>query len=367
MRRSFFWPLAAICAVVAAAVWFSVAGPWTTVSAVVKRTTVRSSYKHHRRTHAPQTVSILTGRAEALLGDIVLVALAVGAGGLSASTALLATRTYYRRRRNLIRYWLLPYRSDEARQEAVCALLEAWHQVLLERWWRRPIYGQAGITLEVVAIDDGNGRLEGRMLLGIPAPLAGAFEGALLGCYPDCRLTPLDKPFPQLTSVVRLKKRHPFIRAVRTTDITQKRNVVDALLSQMERLGKQSCVQLALVPAPALFDRWARRRHRQHERSAVTATAFDGPVPTRSELVQRELEGGLALAHRTLFFTDIRIGAASFDHCYAIAGTLRGETGGENRLVIRQMRVRSWLYRARLLHGLGNPIPGWRRGVLSSP
>src|SRR5437899_849535 len=83
-------------------------------------------------------------------------ALAVVLPGLSC-LPLLASRSLARRNRNLRRLWVLPYRSDEANHDAVRRLLEAWHQQLLQRWWRRPLDGQPGMTLELRLEPDGQG------------------------------------------------------------------------------------------------------------------------------------------------------------------------------------------------------------------
>src|SRR6185295_1506903 len=99
---------------------------------------------------------------------------AVALGLAVVALGLLAIRTLARRERRVVRRWLLPYRSDEANEEAVQTLLESWHQVLLERWWRRPLRGQPGTTLEIVTQDDGQGRLEARLLITVPAALSGA-------------------------------------------------------------------------------------------------------------------------------------------------------------------------------------------------
>jgi hypothetical protein len=280
-----------------------------------------------------------------------------------------ALRTAHRRRREVVWTWLIPYRADEAHHEAVRTLLEAWHQVIVQRWWRRPLQGQPGLTLDIVLEPDGQSGMEGRLLISMTADVRPAIEGALAGAYPDCRLVKRLAPPPPVREIVRLKKRHPFIRALRTSEGREPRNVVDALLLQMERVDGPACVQLALTPTPATFDAWSRLRFRSNERKHGHVTIpdlRDRSSSMRSEVVHRELEHGLEVQHRPLFFVDIRVGAQSYSACQAIAGTLRGETAGENRLVERHMRMRRELYRERLRRGWGNPLPSWHRGVMSS-
>ncbi|MGI8779812.1 MAG: hypothetical protein ACR2L8_06520, partial [Solirubrobacteraceae bacterium] len=282
---------------------------------------------------------------------------------------LIGVRGVVRRRRRLVRHWLMPFRSDEADPEAVRRLLETWHQQLLERWWRRPVLGQRGVALEIVAEPDGQGGLEGRLIVAAPPELMTGLEGSLRACYPDGRLIDRDVAPGGVAEVVRLKKRFGFIQALRTPDDHDGRNVVDAVLGQMAALGAPAVVQLAIVPTPAFFDRRSRRLFRARERSAERGRATNPAQPgLRSQVLGRELEGGLAVQHRPLFFVDVRVGAPTYRACQAIAGTLRGESGAENRLVERHMRPwgRGPLYRARLRDAVANPLPSWRLGVLSS-
>ncbi len=74
------------------------------------------------------------------------------------------------------------------------------------------------------------------------------------------------------------------------------------------------------------------------------------------------------MQHRPLFFSEIRVAANDYKACAAIAGGIRGQSAGENRLVERYMRPfsRGPLYLRRLAIGVGNPLPNWRRGVLAS-
>ncbi|HXE43790.1 MAG TPA: hypothetical protein VN635_01195 [Conexibacter sp.] len=319
---------------------------------------------HARPVHAPA--------ADPLAAVLHAIALTLAIGSASAAAVavvLLTVRTLRRRERDVVWTWLVPYRADEAHHEAVRSLLESWHQVLIERWWRRPHRGQPAITLDLAMEVDGQGAAEGRMLLSMPAGARPGLEGALAACYPDARLVTRATPPQPVGELVRLKKRHAFIRALRTSEGGETRNVIDALLSQMEQVGGPAHVQLALVPTPALFDHWSRRRFRSHERASGHVTvpdARDRSSSMRSEVVHRELEHGLVIQHRPLFFVDVRVGAADYARASAIAGTLRGESAGENRLVERHMRMRRALYRERMRRGWANPLPSWRHGVMSS-
>ena len=91
-------------------------------------------------------------------------------------------------------------------------------------------------------------------------------------------------------------------------------------------------------------------------------------VRDRSMVDDVELRGGLAVQHRPLFFTDLRVVAAARDVCEQVASELRAE-GAENRLVERGTALRHGLlglYRRRLQRGEGNPLPSFYKGVLAS-
>jgi hypothetical protein len=303
------------------------------------------------------------------LGKSVLgVVIPVLAGLAVLAALLLTTRTWARRRRRYQRLALIPHRADDARPDDVRRMLEAWHQQVVERWWRRILFGQPSIALEVVVGPDAEGAFAARLTLVCPVDLISSLEGSLFACYPDSQLAPTSDPLPAVSRIVRLKKRQVFVWALRRPDPRQ-RGVMDAVLNQMASLGQTAVLQYVLVPTPALFDRYSRRRFSAIERNSEAARATDPGQPgLRSEVLGQELEGGLDIQHRPLFFAEIRIASTGYREAAAIAGGLRGESAAENRLVERFMRPwgRGSLYLRRLAAGIGNPIPGWHRGVLSS-
>ena len=288
--------------------------------------------------------------------------------GYVAGGLLLLSRGVARRRRRMQRFWLLPCRPDEASPDDVRDLLESWHQQLQLRWWRRIPLGQPSLALEMHADRDAQNQRITRLVLACPTGLERALEAPLRACYPDTRLIALDGSPPEVARVVRLKKRHLFIQRLRTP-VGDESSVVEALLTELDGLGSPACVQFALTPAPALFDRMARDTFRAREQRLERARARDDANPgLRSGVAGRELEGGLAVQHRALFFADIRVAAGSYADCRAVAGVIRGASSAENRLVERYPRPfgSGPLYLRRLRRGCGNIVPSWRRGVLAT-
>ena len=281
---------------------------------------------------------------------------------------LVGSRSVARHHRRYIRLWLLPFRADEAEPDEVRRLLESWHQQLLQRWYRRLAIGQPGIALEIVMAPDSEGDRAARLSVVCPEGMAEGIEGALLACYPDSRLLRGGQALPPVQRVIRLKKRSAFVWALRTQTDGTDRNSMDVLLTQMSSVPDTAIVQYALTPTPALFDSYSRSRFSSLERSAESMRRFDPASPgLRSEVFSAELQGGLSVQHRPLFFADVRVAATTLAGCRQIAGALRGGSGAENRLVERTLRApRAGLYMRRLRGGLGNPVPSWNRGVLSS-
>jgi hypothetical protein len=306
-------------------------------------------------------------RAPGVVWRAVRIPLALGA---LVGLALLMARWADRRSRRYVRLTLKPFRAEQVESEEVRRLFEAWHQQLLRRWWRRIPRGQPSIALEVLTAPDRGGELEGRLSLVCPAELADSVEGALLGCYQDSTVARTNEPMPPVAEIVRLKKRRSFVHALRNPEEEiDERNPIDPLLNHMAQLGRPAVFQLTLTPTPAVFDRYSRWRFRAYERASSSLRLIDPSDPgLRSEVLREELKGGMRVQHRPLFFTDIRVAAASYRDGAGLAGTVRGESGAENRLVERYMRRwgRAPTYLRRLHRAVGNPLPGWRKSVFSS-
>lgn len=310
-------------------------------------------------------ISQAAARAWRIARTVLAIALAV-------AVVVALSRWRARRRRRYVRYRLVPYRSDEAGAIDVRRLLEAWHQQLLERWWRRVAFGQRSLALEISLVPDS---ARGRVRLSLVAPdddsLRRGIEGSLSSCYPDLRIVRTEGKPPWVRRVVRLKKRGNFTLRLSTPEELEGRGsepaLIDNLCETLGALGEGATVQYSLVPTPAMFDRFARWRFKSREEDLNRKAKHRETDPGRSsEIAEQELEGGLLVQHRPLFFCDVRVGTQRFGTCEQIAGSLRGSSGSENRLVERRMLARGALYEHRMAQGLANPLPPWRRGVFSS-
>ncbi len=278
------------------------------------------------------------------------------------------------------------YRADTTTADGVVTMFHALHKRLLHRWWRRLIWGQPSIALEVHYAGDlsasSREALEVReaaearearevwLAVCCPAGLQEMVETALRGAYPNCRLLPARSEPGSPPVVLRLKKQSGFIRRVKTVDRFEhaREPSVNRLMSVMATSGEPAFMQLALTPAPILFERHARRLYKRHEARLSRERREHLVVRDRSLVEDTELRGGLDVQHQPLFFADLRVIASSRPACERIASELRAVVA-ENNLVERGTAVRHGclgLYDRRVRRGEGNPLAPVHKGVFAS-
>jgi hypothetical protein len=289
---------------------------------------------------------------------------------LLAFVLLLASaRIRSRRRRRYVRLRVEVYRADHADIRACVALFGALHKRLLRRWWRRLLQGQPSISLEV-HYDGGVGPRSAWLAISCPEGQERMVEATLQATYPNCRLRALEHQPGVPPSVLRLKKHAEFIKRVKALEDYERRAEppVNRLLTAMAACGEPAFVQLAMTPAPALFEALAKRLYKRHEARLSRERREHLIVRDRSMVEDAELRGGLEVQHKPLFFADLRIIAPRRAVCEQIAVELRAE-GSENRLVERGTGLRHGifgLYARRVQRGEGNPLPSLRRGVYAA-
>ena len=311
----------------------------------------------------PRTSS---GLRMARLGEVFAVLVLCG------GSLCLGARGRARNRRRYVRLRVEPYRADRTSVEGVVAMYEALHKRLQRRWWRRLLHGQPSVALEVHHVRAADG--VGRALLAVACPegMERMVEAALRGAYPNCCVAPPGEALSLRPpdALLRLKKHAGFIKRVKQLDRYElvREPPMDRLMTVMGACGEDALVQLALTPAPALLERWAKRRYKRHEDHLSRERREHLWVRDRSLVEEAELRGGLEVQHRPLYFADLRVLAPTRRACEQIASELRAE-GAENRLVERGTTVRHGLlgfYRGRVQRGEGNPCPGLRKGVMAS-
>jgi hypothetical protein len=270
-----------------------------------------------------------------------------------------------RRRREYVRMRVKTYRTDKASAEAVVGMFEALHKRLLRRWWRRLFQGQPSVALEVH-------HAGGTVWLAVTCPRGyeGMVQAALRTAYPNCRLAPEVQLVGFSPSVLRLKKHGEFIKRAKLLDRFEHEREprMNRLMTVLGASGGEAFVQVAMTPAPALFERHAKRLFKRHE-DRLSRERHDHVVMRDRSLVEDiELRGGLDVQHRPLFFVDLRVIASGRAQSEQIASELRAEEA-ENRLVERGTAVRHGmlgLYARRVQRGEGNPLPSFHKGVFAS-
>ncbi len=291
--------------------------------------------------------------------------LAVFVAGLGVAIA--TARWEARRKRSYVRLQVEVYRADRASAEAVVTMFEALHKRLLQRWWRRLLWGQPSVALEV----HHRGRPQSAWFaVACPRGIEQMVEAALRAAYPNCRVSPAARVLGVAPTVLRLKKRAEFIKPVKVLDHFEqlREPPVNRLLTVMGACGEQAFVQVAMTPTPAFYERFAKHLYKRHEAHLSRARREHLLLRDRSVIEDSELRGGLDVQHRPLFFVDLRVVANRRRVCERIASELRVE-GAENRLVERGTGIRHGLlglYARRVQRGEGNPLPSFHRGVLAS-
>jgi Replication-relaxation len=282
-----------------------------------------------------------------------------------APTALIVPmRLRARRRRHYVRMRVEPYRTDSASAEAVVTMFEALHKRLLRRWWRRLLWGQPAMALEVHHTESV------WLAVSCERGLERMVEAALRAAYPNCRLRPAAQPLGSPPSLLRLKKHGEFIKRVKALDHFEheRQPAVNRLMTAMAACGEPAFVQMAITPTPSFFDRFAKRAYKHHEAHLARERREHLVARDRSMVEDVELRGGLEVQHRPLFFVDLRVIAPDRGVCERIASELRAE-GAENRLVERGTSVRHGLlgmYGRRVQRGEGNPLPSFYKNVFAS-
>jgi hypothetical protein len=295
----------------------------------------------------------------------------IGALALTVSSLLLAMRWRARLQRRYVRLRVVPYRTDSTTVEGLVGMFESLHKRLQLRWWRRLLYGQPSLALEVHCRREAAGIARAWLGLVCPAGLERMVEASLQSAYPNCTVTQARQALmPTPPAVMRLCKHVGFIKRVKLLDRFElaREPPIDRLITVMAACREDAFVQLALTPAPALFESYAKHLYKRHETHLSRQRREHMLVRDRSLVEDSELRGGLEVQHRPLFFLDLRVAGASRRTCERIASELRAE-GAENRLVQRGPSMRSRAlgpYSRRLARGEGNPWPASRKGVFAS-
>ena len=366
MLRFLLWRLLGGLAFVAGALllaWFLDGGPGRLL-----RTAASSGELHLSLTALLASLAHLisaVGGARGALTDAR--ARAIAALGATPVLAVALARAIARRRRRYVRLRIDAYRNDHASVQELAAMFATLHKRVLRRWWRRLLWGQPSLSLEIHYAVEG----AGCAWLGLTCPhgYERVLEAALQGAYPNCRLAACAHELGVPPVVLRLKKRAAFIERVKAPEdfIRRAEQPLNGLLNVMGACAEPAFVQLALTPAPALFESYAKHLFKRREAHLSRARREHLFVRDRSLVEDAELRGGLEVQHEPLFFMDLRVIASRRAVCEQIASELRAE-GAENRLVERGTTLRHGvcgLYARRVQRGEGNPVPSFHKGVFA--
>jgi hypothetical protein len=287
---------------------------------------------------------------------------AAGAALLVVAAALLSRAHHRRRRARTTTRWELRLgRDDLANPYRVQEALEGIVGAIGNRWYERPWRGCDHFALEIHRLPD----LSIRFTVAAPRELGPAIRGPLEDLYPDVELIEVEGRPAWSNAVVRLKKRRQFVLSSQTTR-NYEHAFSESLVALLSAHDHETTVQLVLTPAPAFVHRRARRLLKQRERALQVADKRDpGELGIDSVVEAKELKGALELQHRSLLYADLRVTSRDRTTARRVAG-LFSQLRSENALGPHNVYLRRGLYANRIAVALPNPLPGFRRGVLST-
>jgi Replication-relaxation len=288
----------------------------------------------------------------------------------SSGAVLLGLRARARGRRRYERLRVTAYRTDSADAISLARAFAALHAGLATRWWRRLTAGQSSVAVEAHYLPASPGRAaEAWLAVSCPTRARPIVEAALRAAYPNVRLEAAAHEVGAPPVILRLTKQRRFIERISTGNRLERdpEPAMNRLLTAMAACGQPVFTQIALTPAPASLERLARHRFKEREARLSHERREHASSRDRSLVEETELRGGLEIQHRSLYFADIRVLAASRGICEQVASVLRTDRA-ENRLVERGTVLRHellGLYTRRVWRGEGNPLPSPARAVFT--
>jgi hypothetical protein len=194
-----------------------------------------------------------------------------------------------------------------------------------------------------------------------------AIEAHIRACYPDVRLgrvhdeppTPIAGRMRVPRHLLRLRKAKTFVLALGRSDVDGEDGPpLKQLATVQTALAEGSVVRLQITPAPVGAEVLARAAYRRREASRGgkgDERAFFSP------LTRQEMTGAQLTQNQALFWLEAQVVSNDREECWRLAQGLAAERGA-NRLAVRHVLVRSWLYRRRFARGLGPlwPSPSLR-------
>ena len=309
--------------------------------------------------HAPHAVEV-AGSIAGLVAELVVYA--VLAGAVLVVVVVVRRLVERARRKNAMTSWELRLgRDDLANPYRVQEMFEGIAGTINARWYERLWRGCDHFAVEVHRLPDASIRFT----IAAPGYLGPAIRGPLEDLYPDVEPKECDGSPAWRSTIVRLKKREPFVLSIQTTR-NYEHAFSESLVALLSAHGHQATVQLVLTPAPGFVDGRARKMLKRRERGLQRADHRDpGELGIDSVVEAKELKGALELQHRSLLYFDLRVVGDDATTVRRLAG-LFSQLRSENALQVHHVWVRHWLYARRVHYAMSNPIPSLRTGVLST-
>lgn len=281
----------------------------------------------------------------------------------------LITRTIARGRRVYRTYEIISHRENTISTEQLRSFMSAMTTLMYVRSRRlqRVFVGAPSMAFCVLSSPNRKrGDSEVGIYVKVPADLNldRALKYAFSDAYQDSVLKVV-RDWPSWgKEIVRLKKTRAIPYTLRVPGISQASEsfqegfnspVMDKVVSMMSSRQLAAEVQYVVTACPRPFDRLVRAIGRIRHESRTDAIEQQEGSNTAS-----------ASASEGHLFTEIRVGTPDYEFSRDIAAVLAGAAGGDAQLRERRPIFRKPLYQERFFEGIGNPIPSWLYGVLST-
>lgn len=298
--------------------------------------------------------SSATGSAWPSVEFLLLVGAAVAAVLLGA---LAVGRLRARRRRVYALFELHLSLQDEAPFGRVVAMVRQIGGTLRARPGERLVGGQPFAALELIATSAPT-EMRWRIAVRCEPRSVEAIEAHIRGCYPDVRVgrvhdeppTPLEGRMQVPRHLLRLGKAKTFVLALGGSASAegQEGPPLKQLATVQTALRHGSVVRLQIAPAPIGAELLARAAYRRREASRG---GRGDRLELFSPLTRQEMMSAEETQNQALFWLEAQVCSGDREECWRLAQGLAAERGA-NRLQVRHMPLRTWLYRRRFPRAL---------------
>jgi hypothetical protein len=238
---------------------------------------------------------------------------------------------------------------DEAREQDVTEMVEAWLNAVREFPEQRSRDGQPFIAIEAHYGPGPTGELEWVLCLRCEQAMAQTLDGIVSSAYPDVRVgyefvgppREIGGRIPRPGHVLRFRKQRSFVYPIVSETQPGAAHPLEAVAQAQVAAGVPSSVRIQMTPCALPLERYARQKLRLQE---THLAAGDGGV--LGTLGRAEMASATTSQSHAWCWLEVQVAGPSREVANRIASALQARRG-ENRLQRRWIIWRQDLYRDR--------------------